>query len=253
MHRRNAGASPICDSSSAAERVDECSREAVHERQHAKMALSAQAIKCHNGICHYGMAGGLKAAMDIAEIRARMKERDYNQGDLANLLGIDPTAVSKRLTGKRSFKHAEMMKVEAWLGYEGAEPELPSADVRMIPIIGLVAAGSMKEAVQQKLGSLPVPASTPEGAVALRVDGDSMDMEIEDGGTVIVDPSDKALFPGRLYVILNGDGEATFKQFESEPARLVPRSTNPTHSTIHIGDGTAFEVFGRVTALHRLR
>lgn len=191
--------------------------------------------------------------MDLEEIKARMKERDYNQGDLANLLGVDPSAVSKRLTGKRPFKHAEMQKVEAWLGYEGGDPELPSATVRMIPIIGMVAAGTMKEAIQQILGELPVPAGTPTGAVALRVDGDSMDLEIEDGGTVIVDRDDKALFPGRLYVIVNGDGEATFKQFESDPARLVPRSTNPAHTTIVIGDGTTFQVFGRVTALHRQR
>jgi repressor LexA len=191
--------------------------------------------------------------MDIEEIRARMKERHYNQGDLANLLGIDPTAVSKRLTGKRAFRHSEMMKVEAWLGYEGGEPELPSASIRMIPIIGMVAAGSSKEAVEQKLGEMPVPGSTPAGAVALQVDGDSMDLEIEHGGTVIVDRDDKALFPGRLYVIINGEGETTFKQFENEPARLVPRSTNPSHTPIVIGDGTTFKVYGRVTALHRHR
>lgn len=191
--------------------------------------------------------------MDIHEIRARMKERNYNQGDLANLLGIDPTAISKRLTGKRPFKHDEMMKVEAWLGYEGSDPELPATNVRIIPIIGLVAAGTMKEALQQPLGDMPVPASTPNGAIALRVDGDSMDLEIEDGGTVIVDRDDRTLFPGRLYVVVNDEGEATFKQFESDPARLIPRSTNPSHTTIFIGDGTMFKVFGRVTALHRLR
>jgi repressor LexA len=191
--------------------------------------------------------------MDVEDIRARMRERDYNQADLASLLGIDPTAVSKRLTGKRPFKHAEMVKVEQWLGYEAATPTLNAAEVRIIPIIGQVPAGTMKEAIQQPLGHLPVPASTPKDAIALRVDGDSMDLEIADGGTVIVDPNDKALFPGRLYVVLNGEHESTFKQFELDPARLVPRSTNPAHTTILIGDGQPFSVFGRVTALHRSR
>jgi repressor LexA len=253
VHGRNAGAGSIGYRSRAAKRIDECIREAVHSRRYAEMAFPEQELFCQNGICHIGMADGLTRDMDIEEIRARMKERNYNQGDMANLLGIDPTAVSKRLTGKRAFKHSEMLKVEAWLGYEGGDPELPAANVRMIPIIGLVAAGTMKEAIQQSMGDMPVPASTPPGAVALRVDGDSMDMEIEDGGTVIVDRDDRTLFPGRLYVIVNGEGEATFKQFESEPARLVPRSTNPSHTTIFIGDGTTFKVFGRVTALHRLR
>lgn len=80
-----------------------------------------------------------------------------------------------------------------------------------------------------------------------------MDLEIGDGGTVVVDLDDRALFPGKLYVILNDSGEATFKQFESDPARLIPRSTNPAYTTIMLGDGQPFTVFGRVTALYRQR
>lgn len=104
------------------------------------------------------------------------------------------------------------------------------------------------------MGQLPVPtAGTPLNAIVLEVQGDSMDLEIEDGGHVIVDTDDKALFPGRLFVVLNGDGEATFKQFEAEPARLVPRSTNPAHTIIQIGDGQPFTVLGRVVSLIRRR
>lgn len=191
--------------------------------------------------------------MEIEEIRARMRERGYNQGDLANLIGIDPTAVSKRLTGKRPFKHAEMMKIEAWLGYDGTADTLASAAVRMVPVIGQVAASTYREAVQEPLGHIPVPGASQGNLVALKVQGDSMDLEIEDGGTIIVDMDDKALFPGRLYVVMNGDNETTFKQFDLDPARLVPRSTNPAHSVILIGDGQPFTVFGRVTALHRTR
>lgn len=73
-----------------------------------------------------------------------------------------------------------------------------------------------------------------------------MDQYVEDGGTVVVDPNDRALFPGRFYVVLNDSGETTFKQFANEPARLVPCSSNPVHVDITIGDGTAFSIVGRV-------
>lgn len=191
--------------------------------------------------------------MDIAEIRALMKERGFKQEDLANLLGIDPTAVSKRLTAKRAFRHDEMMKVEAWLG-QPRMPTVTGGTVRMLPIIGQVAAGTWREAIQRPLGELPVPAAgTSQNAIVLEVQGDSMDLEIEDGGHVIVDMDDKALFPGRLFVVLNDEGEATFKQFEAEPARLIPRSTNPEHKVIQIGDGQPFTVLGRVVSLIRQR
>jgi SOS-response transcriptional repressor LexA len=191
--------------------------------------------------------------MEVELIRALMQERGYHQADMANLLGIDPTAVSKRLTKKRAFKLEEMRKIEAWLGIAADVPAIDGLGVRRIPIIGSVAAGNYKEAVQQPLGMMPVPDTTPKNSIALRVDGDSMDMEIDDGGIVIVDVDDKALFPGRLFVILNADGESTFKQFEADPARLVPRSSNPAHTTIQIGDGQSFTVLGRVTALYRSR
>ncbi len=191
--------------------------------------------------------------MEIDAIRRAMKERGYNQADLAELLGIDPTAVSKRLTGKRPFKLDEMPKVKAWLGTAEADQQLVGAPVRVVPIIGQVAAGSWREAIEAPAGHMPVPADVPRNTIALRVEGDSMDLEIEEGGLVLVDTDDKALFPGRLFVVLNGEGEATFKQFEADPARLEPRSTNPAHRAIAIGDGQPFTVLGRVIALYRSR
>jgi len=190
--------------------------------------------------------------MDLDEIKARMLERGYDQADMANLLGIVPSAISKRLTGKRPFKLEEMRKVEAWLGAEAAVP-VAAEGVRMIPMVGEVAAGSWREALQRPMGHWPVAADTAPNSIALRVFGDSMDLEIEDGGTVIVNLDDKALYPGRLYVVLNEAHETTFKQFEIDPARLVPRSSNPAHQPILIGDGQAFTVVGRVTALNRAR
>lgn len=251
---RDAGERLVGNRCSTTERIDDEVCKSIHAGGYAEMADNKQEIFCRNGICHNGRHALDAWGMEIAEIRELMRAKGYDQSDLANLLGIDPSAVSKRLTGKRPFKHSEMVKTQAWLLGGAPAVELSGEAVRMLPIIGQVAAGSWKEAIQQPSGHLPLAASTaPKNGVVLVVQGDSMDLEIEDGGMVVVDPDDKALYPGHLFVILNEAGETTFKQFENDPARLVPRSTNKSHRPIQIGDGQAFTVMGRVTALYRRR
>lgn len=251
---RHAGKRLVGNRCGTTEHIDDEVCKSIHTQGYAETADDKQAILCRNGICHYGRHALDVRGMEIAEIRELMRAKGYDQSDLANLLGIDPSAVSKRLTGKRPFKHTEMVKTQAWLLGSAPATELGGETVRMLPIIGQVAAGSWKEAVQQPSGHLPLAASTaPQNGVVLVVQGDSMDLEIEDGGMVVVDTDDKALYPGHLFVVLNEHGETTFKQFENDPARLVPRSTNKSHRPIQIGDGQAFTVMGRVTALYRRR
>jgi repressor LexA len=178
--------------------------------------------------------------MDGEEIRRRLKERGLRQVDLARHLGMEENKLSKSLSGERRFRVEEMDKVRAWLG----DPVAVGLDA--IPIVGDVPGGNWREAVRKPIGALPRPdPSIPPRAFALRVAGDSMDREVPDGGTVIVDPEDKDLFPDRFYVVMV-DGEATFKQFKADPARFVPCSTNPAHQDIRIGSGQAFELVGRV-------
>lgn len=205
-----------------------------------------QVGNCDDRICD-GRNVRLYSGMDDItpdQLRALMKEQGKRQVDLANLLGIDPTAVSKIFKGIRAIQHREMPVIRAWLGQ--SEPvALPASAA--IPIIGQVAAGNWREAVSDPIGSLPSPdRSIASEAFGLRVEGDSMNKIVDDGGTVIVDPSDKALYPNRYYVVLNESGETTFKQFALDPARLLPCSTNPEHREIVIGDGSQFSIVGRV-------
>ncbi len=255
VHGRHAGLRQAMHLTGAAQRVDQSIRESIHAHTYADPAHRAQADLCRNGICQYGTDASKRLIMDLEEIKARMTSRGYQQADLANLLGIDPSAVSRRLTGKRPFKHSDMLKVEAWLSDVGSSDHgITGSAVRMVPIIGQVAAGNWREAIQHPTGLIPITAEgSKSSAFGLRVTGDSMDLEIADGGIVIIDPDDKALFPGRLFVVLNDEGEATFKQFESEPARLVPRSTNAEHKVIDLSEGAPFTIVGRVTALYRPR
>lgn len=213
---------------------------------HAIIASFCQDKSCDNRICGDRMVR-LYSGMDKLkpdQLRSLMKEQGKRQVDLANLLGIDPTAVSKIFKGVRAIQHREMPIIRAWLGQN--EPFASSSRIA-IPIIGQVAAGNWREAISEPIGSLPSPDnSITLEAFGLRVEGDSMNKIVEDGGTVIVDPSDKALYPNRYYVVLNEAGESTFKKFAADPARLLPCSTNPAHREILIGDGSQFSIVGRV-------
>ncbi|WP_181008539.1 LexA family protein [Sphingomonas montanisoli] len=184
--------------------------------------------------------------MDIDGIKQAMKAQGIKQVRLANELGLTPDQVSKAMHGTRRFTAPEMDIIRRLLG-EDQRASVPGAmDTRRIPVIGSVAAGNWREAIQEPLGTIPMPEEDmPSDAVALRVVGDSMDKVIGDGGIVVFVPSDRALYPDRYYVVLNAEGETTFKQFQADPARLVPCSTNPKHKDIMIHEGD-FQIVGRV-------
>lgn len=185
--------------------------------------------------------------VDRAEIRERMKARRLKQVDLANALGIDPDKVSKSLSdkGTREFSPDEMLIVRQMLREEG---DLPSpADYHTIPIIGQVQAGTWNEAIQRPIGGMPSPEPFMSRKIfGLQVAGDSMNEYVEDGATVLVDPDDKALFPGRFYVVINEGGETTYKRYRENPSRLVPCSSNKAHKEILLGGDQTFTIVGRV-------
>lgn len=181
--------------------------------------------------------------MTPEEIKAELRARNMSQRDLAEATGISENHLSKSL-GKpgRKFTVAEMDKIREVLAPEPDEPER----IRTIPMLGEVPAGGFKPA-EERGGKRHVVSDpdTPLNAYALRVSGDSMDLIVPDGATLVIDPDDKALWPGRRYVVRSADGETTFKEFQAEPARLVPCSSNPEHREIALG-AEPIEVLGRV-------
>lgn len=183
-------------------------------------------------------------------VMRRMRELGLKQVDLANALGMNnPNKISKTFSGERQFKIPEMDILRGLLAETPAPPLPGTSATRRVPVIGSVAAGNWREAIQQPLGTIEIPADDPDDAVGLKVIGDSMNKIVGDGGTAIFSPSDRSLYPDRYYVVLNGDGETTFKQFKADPARLVPASTNPEHKEILIEDG-GFQIVGRVIGYH---
>lgn len=198
-----------------------------------------QVICSDNRNCDY-RKGALHGRVDVDDIKQRMVARGLKQADLARALNLAPNKITKSFKGERQFKPRELDILRDLL----LDPR--ERQMRTLPVIGMVAAGNWREAIQHPRDVMPAPdPRLPPRAFGLEVVGDSMDLLVEEGGYVVVDPDDKALFPDRYYVILNSEGEATFKQFKADPARLVPCSTNPAHAEIAIG-GEPFDVIGRV-------
>lgn len=178
------------------------------------------------------------------QIRAELDARNMSIRDLAGAIGLDENKLSKSLSGTRGFKPAELAAIER----EFAPIAEDATPLRKIPLLGKVPAGRPAPAEQHRGKWIPVSdPDTPPNAYALTPEGDSMDLIVPEGtaATLIIDPDDRQLWPGRRYVVMTEDGRTTFKEFQADPARLVPCSSNDEHRDIMLGDEPV-TVLGRV-------
>lgn len=182
-----------------------------------------------------------KDAFDPALVRDTMKARGVSQTTMAKVMGLpSQSAFSNILLGKRRVTAQEAKTVYDFLGIEVR----PS--VRLVPIIGMTAAGNWREAIQMPDGELPIPMEAAGGdAFALVLCGDSMDRVIEDGSHIVIDPREKELRDGKIYLIQNGEAECTVKAYFRSPARFEPMSNNPDHKGWLVADHD-FVILGRV-------
>lgn len=234
-----------------AECVDDLVSYRLHNRQYAISADFPQqksAIMVVANIADRRFTG----TMSPQEIRDELEALGLKIRDLAELSGVPENYLTKSLgkTG-RGIKHVEMVAIERALAakraeVEGGEGEATLPALPKIPLLGDVPAGPPQQAIELSGKWHPVSdPDTPPRAYALRVKGDSMDKLVPDGATITIDPDDRDLWDGAQYVVRTQDGEATFKEYHANPARLVPLSSNPAHTAIKLGD-EPIEILGRV-------
>lgn len=127
-----------------------------------------------------------------------------------------------------------------------------SGAAEIIPMIGRIAAGTPIEALQEKVGDVPVPAGMLAGGnhYALEVCGDSMiNAGILDGDTVIIQQTDTAN-TGEIVVALVNDSEATLKRLRKRGASIALEAANPAYETRLFG-ADQVKVQGRLVGLFR--
>lgn len=176
-------------------------------------------------------------------VRTTMAKVGYTQTDMARLVGLpSQSAFSNIIKGKRRVTAQEARKIYQILQI----PTTPAPNILSVPIIGITNAGMWREAIRMPLGQMPIPQGVAgPRSFALEVSGDSMDLLIEDGGFVVIDPDRKELVVGKCYLIANGDHEATVKMYQRDPARFVPCSRNEMHGSFMVADSD-FAVLGRI-------
>jgi repressor LexA len=139
-------------------------------------------------------------------------------------------------------------------GFELLEREevTPSGGMTAVPLVGVIAAGSPIEAIEDRSVMVDIPPQFFNGRneiFCLQVSGESMiDAHIADGDVIIIRRQENA-DDGEIVVALLEDNTATVKTFrrlKGGKVMLVPH--NPTHQPITVDKVT---IQGRVIGLIR--
>lgn len=179
----------------------------------------------------------------LARIKAAAKDKRITQARLAEVAGItSQSAISNLFKGKRKLTIVESVKLKAFLELDEGEP------IQWVPLIGLASAGQWNDATQLAARNLPMPAGVAgKRAFAVEIKGDSMDKLLPEGGWAVVDPDQRRLFAGKVYLIANDEHETTIKRYVGEPARFEPVSHNPMHEPFELQD-QRHAVIGRIVS-----
>lgn len=128
------------------------------------------------------------------------------------------------------------------------QTRLDAHAVRWVPLVGRAPAGNWREAIETPIGEVAVSAKKAgRNAFAVEVDGDSMNMILPEGGWAVVDPDQVHFYDGRVYLVVNGDHDATMKRYRNNPARLEPVSSNDAHGPFYL-TGEPLRIIGRIVA-----
>ncbi len=176
----------------------------------------------------------------IAEMRARA---GMTQKQLADELGVAQQTVWYYENGKRDVKASVLVAMSKALGCTvsellGLDPQrgivnaVPSGS-HSLPIVGRVAAGEAREAIEQRGRTHPVPDELWRGneeSVFVEISGNSMNRYFSDGTLVLVNTVMEVRNGDIAAVFVNGD-EVTIKRvfFEDGGIRLHPESYDPEY------------------------
>lgn len=192
---------------------------------------------------------------NLGDMTNRVKElrkaAGLTQDALAKLAGTTKNQLVKLEGGNRRLSDHWAQRLAPFLGVQAYElfmPEGAKEPLRFVPLIGDIACGNWREAIEHADGSVPAVAGGPS-VFALRTSGNSMDKLITPGGYVYVDPDDRDLIEGKVYAVMNSEGETTAKLYRGQPARLIPCSNDASYQETIIGTDQ-FTVIGRVVGTY---
>ncbi|NIA22752.1 MAG: transcriptional repressor LexA [Proteobacteria bacterium] len=124
--------------------------------------------------------------------------------------------------------------------------------VKMVPVIGKVAAGIPILAVENIMGEIPLPESMAEGKeiFILRVEGDSMTDVGIDSGDYLVVRQQQTVEQGDIVIAII-DGDATVKRFFKRENTVILKPENKNMNPIEVKKGD-FLIAGKVISVIKM-
>lgn len=197
-----------------------------------------------------------------ARIKSAREDLKLTKRELAKRIGVHESSINKYEKGlvdiplSKISELARVLKVtEAYLmGWEEKSEQPPQG--LQIPVLGTVAAGIPISAVEDILDYEEVPQSWENQGefFGLRIKGDSMKPDINDGDTVIVRQQSTANNGDVVIALVNGD-DATCKKFEKLDNGIMLISNNSEYSPMYFSNEEVLTkpvvIIGRVVELRR--
>lgn len=194
-------------------------------------------------------------------IRSLRKENNMSQQKLAELLGVNQTAVSqweRDVTSPSASAMNEMCKLWAvtpdyLLGLTDTRTTT-SKKVFQIPVLGDVRAGYPMEAVENIIDYEEIDEETARRGefFALRIKGDSMEPKFSEGDVVIVRKQETADSGDIVVALVNGDS-ATIKKLKRHQNGITLMPTNPTYEPMYYSNEEIMQlpvtILGKVVEL----
>lgn len=198
----------------------------------------------------------------VALVKKLTTEQNMSMSELARRVGIAKSAISRYFNGTRELP---LNKIEVFasalhttpnylLGMEYEPPQ--SQQGIKIPVLGTVAAGIPISAVEDILDYEEIPQTWKNQGefFGLRIKGDSMKPDINDGDTVIVKQQTTANNGDIIIALVNGD-DATCKKFEKLDNGIMLISNNSEYSPMYFSNEEVITkpvvIIGKVVELRR--
>ena len=189
------------------------------------------------------------------------KRRKISRKEVADFLQVHETTIkryedgnTKKLPTDRLEKIAKYLNtsIEYLMGWE--EEQKPQGI--KIPVLGTVAAGIPISAVEDILDYEEIPQTWKNQGefFGLKIKGDSMKPDINDGDTVIVKQQTTANNGDIIIALVNGD-DATCKKFEKLDNGIILISNNSEYSPMYFSNEEVITkpvvIIGKVVELRR--
>jgi repressor LexA len=200
----------------------------------------------------------MKDALDLASksgihrLITALEERGFLRRLAHRARALEVVKMPQQATAAAPPKGRAPFKPQVVEGVRISDSAPMASDVRDIPVLGKIAAGTPIDAIQHERDRVPVPESMLGAGehFILEVQGDSMiNAGILDGDQVIIKRGDTA-HSGEIVVALVKGEEATLKRLRKKGASIALEAANPAYETRIFGPDQV-QVQGKLVGLLR--